>query len=83
LKRFHAKVFVRLKPSVHDPQGETIKGALATLGYSGVKDVRQGKYFEMSLESASREEAEASAREMAVRVLSNPVIETFDVEVGD
>jgi len=83
LKVFRAKVFVRLKPSVHDPQGETIRGALATLGYQGVQEVRQGKYFEMALEAASREEAEASVREMANRVLSNPVIETFEVELAD
>jgi phosphoribosylformylglycinamidine synthase len=83
LKVFRAKVFVRLKPSVHDPQGETIRGALATLGYQGVQEVRQGKYFEMALEAASREAAEASVREMANRVLSNPVIETFEVELAE
>ena len=78
-----AKVFVRLKPSVHDPQGETIRGALETMGYQGVTDVRQGKYFEMSLQAASREEAETQVREIADRVLSNPVIETFEVELLD
>lgn len=78
-----AKVFVRLKPSVHDPQGETIRGALETMGYQGVREVRQGKYFEMSLDATSREEAEAMVREIATRVLSNPVIETFQVELVD
>jgi phosphoribosylformylglycinamidine synthase len=78
-----AKVFVRLKPSVHDPQGETIRGALETMGYQGVRQVRQGKYFEMSLDATSREEAEAMVREIATRVLSNPVIETFQVELVD
>ena len=78
-----AKVFVRLKPSVHDPQGETIRGALETMGYQGVTDVRQGKYFEMSLDASSRQEAETQVREIADRFLSNPVIETFEVEVMD
>ncbi len=81
MKDFRAKVYVRLKPSVHDPQGETIRGALATMGYSGVEEVRQGKYFEMSIKAGTREEAEAMVREIANRVLSNPVIETFQVDV--
>ncbi|MEE9179702.1 MAG: phosphoribosylformylglycinamidine synthase subunit PurS [Vicinamibacteria bacterium] len=78
-----AKVYVRLKPSVHDPQGETIRGALETMGYQSVTDVRQGKYFEISLDASSREEAESQVREIANRVLSNPVIETFEVELLD
>jgi phosphoribosylformylglycinamidine synthase subunit PurS len=81
LKDFQARVYVRLKPSVHDPQGETIRGALETMGYRGVKDVRQGKYFEMSVKSETREQAEAMVREIANRILSNPVIETFQVDV--
>ena len=76
-----ANVIVRLKPQVLDPQGETIRAALDTLGYD-VKEVRQGKYFELSLDAASRREAEAAAKEIAERVLSNPVLETFDVEVA-
>ena len=78
-----ARVVVQLKPEVHDPQGETICRSLHTLGYSGVKDVRQGKLFELSLELGSREQAEAAAREIARRVLSNPVLEVFEVEVID
>ncbi len=78
-----AKVCVRLKPSVHDPQGETIRVALETMGYQSVTDVRQGKYFEISLDASSREEAESQVREIANRVLSNPVIETFEVELLD
>jgi phosphoribosylformylglycinamidine synthase len=72
-----------LKSQVLDPQGETIRAALDTLGYSNVKEVRQGKHFELSLEATSRQEAESQAREIAERVLSNPVLETFDVEVTD
>ncbi len=78
-----ANVIVRLKSQVLDPQGETIRAALDTLGYRNVKEVRQGKHFELSLETTSRQEAESQAREIAERVLSNPVLETFDVEVAD
>jgi phosphoribosylformylglycinamidine synthase PurS subunit len=78
-----AHVIVRLKSQVLDPQGETIRAALDTLGYKSVNEVRQGKHFELSLEAESREEAEAQAKEIAERVLSNPVLETFVVEVTD
>ena len=70
-------------PVLCEFEGETIRGALKTMGYQGVTDVRQGKYFEMSLDASSREEAESQVREIATRVLSNPVIETFEVELLD
>jgi phosphoribosylformylglycinamidine synthase PurS subunit len=76
-----ARVFVSLKPGVHDPQGETIRRALETLGYRGIAELRQGKFFEISLEASSRNEAEATLREIAERVLSNPVIESFRIEL--
>ena len=77
-----ARVFVTLKPSVFDPQGHTIAEALHSLGYAGVLDVRQGKYFELDLEVASAAEAERLASEIAHRVLANPVIESFRIEVA-
>ena len=76
-----ARVYVTLKPAVHDPQGETILHALETLGYGAVTDVRQGKFFELTLDVNSKEDAERLAREIASRVLSNPVLEVFEVEV--
>jgi phosphoribosylformylglycinamidine synthase len=76
-----ARVFVTLKPSVFDPQGKTIADALHSLGYGGVGDVRQGKYFELELEAASSEQARALAAEVADKVLANPVIESYRVEV--
>ena len=76
-----ARVFVTLKPSVFDPQGRTIVEALHSLGYGAVGDVRQGKYFELDLAVATRAEAETLAAEVADRVLSNPVIESFRLEV--
>ncbi len=75
-----ARVFVTLKSSVFDPQGRAIHEALHTLGYGGVSDVRQGKYFEVSLDGTP-EEAKKTAEEIARRVLANPVIESFRVEI--
>jgi phosphoribosylformylglycinamidine synthase len=75
-------VFVSLKPSVFDPQGHTIVEALHSLGYGTVADVRQGKYFEIDLDVATAGEAEKLAAEVADRVLANPVIERFTIEVA-
>ena len=77
-----ARVFVTLKPSVFDPQGRTIAEALHSLGYDHVGDVRQGKFFELDLDVPSAEAARALAQDLADRVLANPVIETFRVEVA-
>jgi phosphoribosylformylglycinamidine synthase len=77
-----ARVFVSLKPSVFDPQGHTIVEALHSLGYGTVADVRQGKYFEVDLNVPSRAEAERLAAEVADRVLANPVIESFRIELA-
>lgn len=76
-----ARVFVTLKPSVFDPQGTTVAEALHSLGYGVVKDVRQGKYFELDIEAATPEEARRVASEAADRLLSNPVIESYRIEV--
>lgn len=76
-----AKVIVKLKSAVHDPQGETIGNALVGLDYDRVSSVRQGKFFELALDVSSKEEAMTMAREIAERVLSNPVLEVFEVEV--
>jgi phosphoribosylformylglycinamidine synthase PurS subunit len=77
-----AKVYVTLKRGVLDPQGKAIQHSVELLGYRGIADVRQGKYFEIALdnsldEARAREEAEALARD----VLSNPVIEDYRVEI--
>jgi phosphoribosylformylglycinamidine synthase len=76
-----ARVFVTLKPSVFDPQGTTVNEALHTLGYTSVRDVRQGKYFELDIDAASAEEARKIAGEAAHKLLANPVIESYRVEV--
>jgi phosphoribosylformylglycinamidine synthase len=76
-----ARVYVTLKKSVFDPQGKTIHEALRSMGYSGVADVRQGKFFEVALEGMGADEGRKLVEEIATRVLSNPVIESCRVEV--
>ena len=76
-----AKVYVTLKPTVNDPQGLTVKGALRSLGFQGVESVRIGKYMEVLLQAGSADEAGEQAREMCQKLLANPVIETYRFEV--
>jgi phosphoribosylformylglycinamidine synthase subunit PurS len=76
-----ARVYVTLKKSVFDPQGKTIHDALRSLGYDSVADVRQGKFFEVVLDGLSGDEARRAAEEIARRVLANPVIESYRVEL--
>jgi phosphoribosylformylglycinamidine synthase len=76
-----ARVYVTLKKSVFDPQGKTIHDALRSLGYSSVADVRQGKFFEVALDGLSGDAARTAAEEIARRVLANPVIESYRVEL--
>jgi phosphoribosylformylglycinamidine synthase len=77
-----ARVFVTLKPSVFDPQGNTITEALHQMGYTGIGDVRQGKYFELDVDAASAEQARTLAAEVAHKLLANPVIESYRIEVA-
>jgi phosphoribosylformylglycinamidine synthase subunit PurS len=73
-----AYVHVALKKSVLDPQGKTIHSALQKMGYKGLTDVRQGKYFELDIDnSLSAADAEAEVARIAREVLTNPVIEDF------
>ena len=76
-----ARVFVTLKKSVFDPQGQTIADALHSLGYTGIGDVRQGKFFELEVDAGSAEQARHLAAEVADKVLANPVIESYRVDV--
>jgi phosphoribosylformylglycinamidine synthase len=77
-----AKVYVNLKPSVLDPQGKAIQHSVELMGFDKITDVRQGKYFEISLDSGlSESEAAAAAEKIAKDVLANPVIEDYRVEI--
>ncbi|HEV2113409.1 MAG TPA: phosphoribosylformylglycinamidine synthase subunit PurS [Terriglobales bacterium] len=79
-----AYVYVSLKKTVLDPQGKTIHGALNKLGYKGVADLRQGKYFEIALNGGlSKAEAEKEVERMAREVLTNPVIEEFSYKLEE
>lgn len=76
-----ARVIVTLKNGVLDPQGKAIGGALGGLGFSGVHAVRQGKVFDLELETSDREAAEAEIRAMCEKLLANTVIEDYAVEL--
>jgi phosphoribosylformylglycinamidine synthase len=77
------RVLVSYKDSVLDPQGQTVRNALLTMGYDFVKDVRQGKVFEIEMEDISIEKIEQSIPELADKVLANPIIEKFTWEIID
>ena len=79
-----ARVYVSFKPSVLDPQGQTIHSALNGLGHAEIEEVRQGKYFEITIRSgADRERARHELDQIARDVLSNPVIEDYRIELLD
>jgi len=78
-----ARVYVTLKKSVFDPQGQTIQQALRSMGYSKLADVRQGKFFELALEDMDVAAARTLLDEVARKVLSNPVIESYRVELEE
>jgi phosphoribosylformylglycinamidine synthase PurS subunit len=77
------RVLVSFKDSVLDPQGQTVKNALHTLGYKGIKDIRQGKVFEIELEDISAEDADRIIPEISDKVLANPIIEKFEYQILD
>jgi len=76
-----ARIYVTLKPGVLDAQGDTVKSALETLGFTGVEGVRIGKFMVVTLNSATREQATAQIEEMCRRLLANPVIEEYSFEL--
>lgn len=79
-----ARVYVSMKATVLDPQGQTIRSALAGLGHTSISAVRQGKFFEITLEAGTnREEAATELDQIARDVLANPVIEEYRVEFVD
>jgi phosphoribosylformylglycinamidine synthase subunit PurS len=77
-----AKVYVNLKSGVLDPQGKAIQHSVELLGFAGIADVRQGKYFEIALDpGVDNQQARESVEKMAREVLSNPIIEDYRVEI--
>lgn len=79
---YNATVTVRLKNGVLDPQGKAIEGALGSLGFEGVEQVRQGKTFDVVLDAASENEVRESLNAMCEKLLANTVIEDYAVEVA-
>jgi phosphoribosylformylglycinamidine synthase subunit PurS len=77
------RVLVSFKESVLDPQGQAVKNALLTLGYDFVREVRQGKVFEIEIDDLPPEKMDKIIPEIAHKVLSNPIIETFEWTVID
>lgn len=76
-----ARIWVTLKPGVLDPQGKAIAGALDSLGFSGVEEVRQGKYLEVKLDARDEAQARRDVERMCEELLANTVIETYRFEL--
>lgn len=76
-----AKIYITFKPGVLDPQGKAIESALKGLGFDGASDVRQGKVIEMTLAGSSEADARARAEEMCKKLLANPVMENYAIEI--
>ena len=77
-----ARVTVTLKPGLLDPQGKTVKSALESLGFSGIEHVRVGKHIELQLTSRSTESAKKEVERMCQKLLANPVVETYTVDIS-
>lgn len=80
---FKASADVMLRPAILDVQGKAVENALGSLGYEGIGHVRIGKHITFDIDAPSREEAERIARDIAERVLSNPIIEDFAVTIAE
>lgn len=76
-----AKIHITLKNGVLDPQGRAIAGALHTMGFGEVNDVRQGKYIEVEIKETERKKAEAAVEKMCAGLLANTVIENYRYEL--
>ena len=80
---FAANIYVSLKPTVSDPQGATVSGALSQLGFDSVKDVRVGKYISMHIDESSKKKAESVVSNMCEQLLANTVIEEYRFELQE
>ena len=78
---FRARIHVSPKPGVLDPQGEAVAAALRRLGFDEVGEARQGKLIELQLAETDRDRALARVEDMCVRLLANPVVERFHIEL--
>lgn len=78
---YEAQIKITLKKTVADPQGLTVKHALESLDFSGIAGVRMGKFITIELEAKDKNQAKAQAEEMSKKLLANPIIEDFSVEI--
>ena len=83
MKEYKVKVEVKLKPVVLDPQGKSVLSALKNLGFGEVEDARIGKLIELTIKDGDAGHVEERVTEMCRKLLSNPVIENFDVKVEE
>lgn len=80
---YNAKIIVRQKKGLLDPQGTAISGALSSLGFSQVTEVKVGKFIEIRMRAKNKAEAGKKAEEMCKKLLANPVIETYSYEIEE
>ncbi len=80
---FRSKIRVTLRPSILDPQGKAVSHAIRALGITAVRDVRMGKFVELTVEGSTREEARAATEEVCRRLLANPVMEDYAYELEE
>ena len=76
-----AKIYIQYRPTVSDPQGQTIRGGLHQLGFDSVRSVRAGKYMEITLDANTEASASDQVRDMCDKLLANPVIEDYRFEL--
>jgi phosphoribosylformylglycinamidine synthase subunit PurS len=79
--RYQCEVYVRPRADILDPQGDAVNTALAHLGFAGVSDVKVGKYITLAIDAASAEAAHQQLNEMCSKLLANPIIEDFTIEI--
>lgn len=77
-----ARIKITLKNGVLDPQGKAIEGALSSLAFTGVDNVRQGKYIELDIDETDQAKARSQVDAMCQKLLANTVIENYEVELG-
>ena len=80
--QFDARVYVTLKPAVNDPQGNAVRGSLHMLGFAGVEDVRVGKFLTLRVSASGEDDARRQVGAMCDKLLANPVIESYQVEIA-
>lgn len=77
------RIYITLKNGVLDPQGKSIQHALSALGFTGINDIRQGKYIEVDLEEENASKAQTLAKDMCDRLLANAVIEDYRIKINN